>query len=193
MTTNTAPKRIRLGDLLVAQNMITETQLQHALQEQKLSGRKLGASLVELGYVEENALLTLLSEQLEIPFVDLKQFRFDQELVQSLPETAARRYRVMLLRQDDDGVLLGMADPTDIFGLDELQRVIKQPIKPAVVRESELLDILDLAYSRTDEIATLAEELEDELEVTGAVNLADIITDATDSDAPVVKLSLIHI
>lgn len=188
MTTNTAPKRIRLGDLLVAQNMITETQLQHALQEQKLSGRKLGASLVELGYVEENALLTLLSEQLEIPFVDLKQFRFDQELVQSLPETAARRYRVMLLRQDDDGVLLGMADPTDIFGLDELQRVIKQPIKPAVVRESELLDILDLAYSRTDEIATLAEELEDELEVTGAVNLADIITDATDSDAPVVKL-----
>lgn len=188
MTANNAPKRIRLGDLLVAQNMITETQLQHALQEQKLSGRKLGASLVDLGYVDENELLTLLSEQLEIPFIDLKQFRFDQELVQSLAETAARRYRVMLLRQDDDGVLLGMADPTDIFGLDELQRIIKQPIKPAVVRESELLDILDMAYSRSDEIATLAEELEDELEDTGALNLADIITDATDSDAPVVKM-----
>lgn len=182
------PKRIRLGDLLVAQQMISEAQLQHALQEQKLTGRKLGASLVDLGYVEENALLSLLSEQLEIPFIDLKQFRFDQDLVQSLPETVARRYRVMLLKNDGDGVLLGMADPTDIFGLDELQRIIKLPIKAAVVRESELLDILDLAYSRHDEIATLAEELEDELEDSGAVNLADIITDATDTDAPVVKL-----
>lgn len=182
------PKRIRLGDLLVAQQMISEAQLQHALQEQKLTGRKLGASLVDLGYVEENALLSLLSEQLEIPFIDLKQFRFDQDLVQSLPETVARRYRVMLLKKDGDGVLLGMADPTDIFGLDELQRIIKLPIKAAVVRESELLDILDLAYSRHDEIATLAEELEDELEDSGAVNLADIITDATDTDAPVVKL-----
>lgn len=186
--TQPAAKRIRLGDLLVAQNMISEAQLQHALQEQKLTGRKLGASLVDLGYVEENALLTLLSEQLNIPFIDLKQFRFDESLVQSLPETTARRYRVMLLRRDDDGVLLGMADPTDIFGLDELQRIIKQPIKPAVVRESELLDILDIAYSRSDEIATLAEELDDELEDTDAVNLADIITDASDTDAPVVKL-----
>ncbi len=185
---SSAPKRIRLGDLLVVQGMITEAQLQHALQEQKLSGRKLGASLVGLGYVDENTLLMLLSKQLEIPFVDLKQFRFDQKLVQALPETAARRYRVMLLRQDSDGVLLGMADPTDIFGLDELQRIIKQPIKPAVVRESDLLDILDMAYSRSDEIAILAEELDDELEDSGAVNLADIITDATDTDAPVVKL-----
>lgn len=183
-----APKRIRLGDLLVVQGMITDAQLQQALQEQKLSGRKLGASLVGLGYVDENMLLTLLSKQLEIPFVDLKQFRFDQKLVQALPETAARRYRVMLLRQDSDGVLLGMADPTDIFGLDELQRIIKQLIKPAVVRESDLLDILDMAYSRSDEIAILAEKLDDELEDSGAVNLADIITDATDTDAPVVKL-----
>ena len=104
-------KRIRIGDLLVEKNMISETQLQHALQEQKLTGRKLGATLVELGYVEENALLNLLSAQLHIPFVELKQFRFDRSLVQRLPETSARRYRVMLLREDVDGLLLGMADP----------------------------------------------------------------------------------
>ena len=95
--------------------MISDTQLQHALQEQKQTGRKLGATLVELGYVEENALLNLLSTQLNIPFVELKQFRFDRDLVQKLPETSARRYRVMLLREDFDGLLLGMADPTDIF------------------------------------------------------------------------------
>ncbi len=181
------PKRIRIGDLLVEKQMISDSQLQHALQEQKLTGRKLGATLVELGYVEENALLNLLSAQLAIPFVELKQFRFDRDLVQRLPETSARRYRVMLLREDFDGLLLGMADPTDIFCLDELQRILHKQLKPAVVRESELLDILDIAYSRSSEIASLATELGEELEE-AAVDLADFVTDATDSEAPVVKL-----
>ncbi len=180
-------KRIRIGDLLVEKNMISETQLQHALQEQKLTGRKLGATLVELGYVDENALLNLLSAQLDIPFVELKQFRFDRTLVQRLPETSARRYRVMLLREDIDGLLLGMADPTDIFCLDELQRLLQKNIKPAVVRESELLDILDIAYTRASEIATLAGELDEELQES-AVDLADFAADAADSEAPVVKL-----
>lgn len=180
-------KRIRIGDLLVEKNMISESQLQHALQEQKLTGRKLGATLVELGYVEENALLSLLSTQLDIPFVELKQFRFDRELVQRLPETSARRYRVMLLREDFDGLLLGMADPTDIFGLDELQRILQKNLKPAVVRESELLDILDIAYTRASEIATLAGELDEELQES-AVDLADFVVGATDTEAPVVKL-----
>ena len=183
----TMAKRIRIGDLLVEKNMISETQLQHALQEQKLSGRKLGNTLVELGYVEENALLNLLSAQLNIPFVELKQFRFDRALVQSLPETSARRYRVVVLREDFDGLLLGMADPTDLFCLDELQRILKKPLKPAVVRESELLDVLDIAYTRASEIATLAGELDEELQE-AAVDLADFVTEAADSDAPVVKL-----
>lgn len=182
-----SPKRIRIGDLLVEKNMISETQLQHALQEQKITGRKLGATLVELGYVEENALLSLLSDQLNIPFVELKQFRFDRDLVQKLPETSARRYRVMLLREDMDGLLLGMADPTDIFCLDELQRILKKNLKPAVVRESELLDILDIAYTRASEIATLAGELDEELQES-ALDLAEFAVDATDSEVPVVKL-----
>lgn len=182
-----APKRIRIGDLLVEKNMITETQLAHALQEQKLSGRKLGNQLVDLGYVDENELLNLLSTQLHIPFVQLKQFRFDKDLVQTLPETSARRYRVMVLREDFDGLLLGMADPTDIFCLDELQRILQKNLKPAVVRESELLDILDIAYSRASEIATLAGELDEELQ-DSAVDLDSFIADSADSDAPVVKL-----
>ncbi len=180
-------KRIRLGDLLVAQQIITQDQLEQALKEQKKTGRKLGRQLVEMGAVEENTLLSLLSRQLDIPFIELKQFRFDRDLVASLPESLARRYRVIILREDDDGILLGMSDPTDIFGLDELQTVINKPIKPAVVRESELLDILDIAYSRADEIASLAEQLDEELEA-DSVDLSDIITDAADNDAPVVKL-----
>jgi len=160
MNTHKPGRRIRIGDLLVSQQMISEDQLQRALEEQKISGRKLGNTLVDLGYVEENALLSLLSEQLQIPFVELRQFRFDQDLIRSLPETSARRYRVIPLREDPDGLLLGMADPTDIFCLDELERQLNKTIKPAVVRESELLDVLDIAYSQASQIASLAEELD---------------------------------
>jgi MSHA biogenesis protein MshE len=180
-------KRIRLGDLLVANQLISEDQLMSALAEQKKSGYKLGRQLIELGFVEENTLLELLSRQLGIPFIELKHFRFEKELIQVLPENIARRYRVMILKDEGASYLLGMSDPTDIFGLDEIQKVVDKPINPAVVRESELLDILDIAYSRVDEIESLAEQLDEEL-ATDAVDLSDIATEATDSDAPVVKL-----
>lgn len=184
---NQPRQRIRIGDLLVDQQMITSAQLEQALLEQKMSGRKLGRTLVDLGYVEENALLNLLSRQLKIPFVELKQFRFDRDLITTLPETLARRFRVVPLKQDASGILLGMADPTDIFSLDELQKILKKPLNPAVVRESELLDVLDTAYSHREEIASLAEVLDTELE-DDAVDLADVITDAGLDEAPVVKL-----
>jgi MSHA biogenesis protein MshE len=182
-----APQRIRIGDLLIAQQLITPDQLDAALAQQKTSGRKLGRTLIDMGFIEENQLLGLLSRQLNYPFVELKHFRFDQQLVSQLPEMVARRFRVMLLKDEGDGYLLGMGDPTDIFCLDEIARHVDKPLKPAVVRESELLDILDIAYNREDEIASLAEELDEELEDTG-VDLADIVTDATDTDAPVVKM-----
>ncbi|WP_370981437.1 GspE/PulE family protein [Agaribacterium sp. ZY112] len=183
----TSSKRIRLGDLLVAQQLISQEQLESALAEQKKTGLKLGRQLIELSYVDENTLLDLLSKQLGIPFVELKHFRFNRELVQTLPEAVARRYRVIVLNEDSDGILLGMADPTDIFGLDDIQAVLNKPIKTAVVRESELLDILDIAYSRADQIADLAGQLDEEL-AEDAVDLGDIVTDASDNDAPVVKL-----
>lgn len=184
---NSNQPRIRIGDLLVAQQLISQEQLENALAEQKKTGRKLGRQLIEMSFVEENTLLNLLSKQLSIPFVELKQFRFDRDLVQILPESLARRYRVIVLQKNSDGILLGMSDPTDIFALDELQGVIHDPIHTAVVRESELLDILDIAYSRANEIASLAEQLHDELEG-DALDFSDMITDAPDSDAPVVKL-----
>jgi len=92
-------KRIRIGDLLVAQQYITQDQLESALAEQKKTGLKLGRQLIELGFIEENSLLNLLSKQLGIPFVELKHFRFDKKLVQLLPESVARRFRVMVLQK----------------------------------------------------------------------------------------------
>lgn len=179
--------KFRIGDILVSQQIISQYQLDEALADQKKTGFKLGKQLVSMGFVEENTLLSLLSKQLNYPFIELDQFRFDREFIQTLPETLARRYRVLALKQEPDGILLGMSDPTDIFCLDELQKVLQQPIKPAVVRESELMDILDIAYSRASEIASLAEQLDEEL-ADDTFDLNGLLLGVEDLDAPVVKL-----
>ena len=180
-------QRIRLGDLLVEHKLISEGQLQAALEEQKKSGRKLGRVLIENGYVKEDTLLNLLSSQLKVPFVDLGVYQFQTEISKLIPETLARRYRVLALEEKGDSILVGMADPTNIFAYDEVVRVLKKPVSLAVVKESDLLHAIDKVYQREDELKSLASELGEEL----ADNVFDLTTlnqSAAQSDAPVVKL-----
>lgn len=180
-------KKIRIGDLLVQSGIITEEQLMAALATQKETGQKLGRVLVEKGAVGEDQFLSFLSQQLQIPFIDLKRFNFDVTLIHRLPETYARRYRAIVLSDEGANLIVGMADPMDIFAFDELERILQQPIQQAVVRESELLSTLDLVYRRTEEIASFAEELDEEL-TEGQFDLESLTLDADESDAPVVKL-----
>ena len=156
---NAHRKKIRIGDLLVQHHKISESQLKQALSEQKKSGRKLGQVLVGLGYIDDSELLQFLAEQLQIPFVDLKHYQVDPDTVRLLPETYARRFRAIVLKAAPIGFLVGMADPTDIFAYDELSRVLQVAIRPAVVRETDLMRTVDMVYRHTEEITSLAEEL----------------------------------
>ncbi|NNE63097.1 MAG: type II/IV secretion system protein, partial [Gammaproteobacteria bacterium] len=179
-------KKIRLGDLLVEKGLITDEQLQIALSEQKKLGRKLGSTLIELGMVSESSLLNLLSNQLGIPLIDLNNYNYSDEVAKILPETLARRYRAIVLEERDSDYLVGMADPTDIYALDEIRDKLNKPVGQAIVRESQLLENFDLVYRRTEEISALAEELGQDLSES-ATDLNDLLqTEMT--DAPVAKL-----
>ena len=180
-------KKLRIGDLLVEHKVISETQLKSALAEQKRSGHKLGRTLIEQGYIREDQLLEFLSRQLQVPVIDLRHYKYDAETVRMVPETVARRYRAIALDANGTEVLVGMVDPTDIFAYDELARVLKRPIRQAVVRESDLLRTIDAVYRRTEEISSLAEELSEELSDTDFDLEALSQTDDV-SAAPVVKL-----
>lgn len=180
-------QKIRIGDLLVKNGVVTETQLLQALAKQKTTGQRLGRTLINLGFVQEDKFLGFLSEQLNVPFIDLRRYKFDNAIVQRLSETHARRFRAIALSEKNGLLLVGMADPTDIHAFDAIERILQQPIEQAVVRESELLATLDLVYRRTDEIAGFAEELDEEL-IDGQFDLASLTPAADDSDAPVVKL-----
>lgn len=182
-----AKQKIRIGDLLVQNHVISEEQLMNGLKRQKETGQRLGRTLIDMGYLEEDQFLGFLSKQLDIPFVDLRRYNFDVNLVQLLPESYARRYRAIVLSEENNGLVVGMADPMDIFAFDELERILQQPIRQAVVRETELLNTLDLVYRRTEDIASFAEELDEEL-TDSQFDLESLSLDADDSEAPVVKL-----
>lgn len=186
--TEMKPKKIRIGDLLMANKIISQEQLNTALAEQKKSGRKLGRVLVENGFLSEDQLLTFLSQQLNIPYIDLRRYHYKPETVRLIPETHARRFRAIALEDSRDSLLVGMADPTDIFAYDELSRVLRRPLRFAVVKESELLKTIDRVYRRTEEISDLAQELQQELTAQGGVDLVALAEAEGLTDAPVVKL-----
>jgi len=186
--TEMKPKKIRIGDLLIANKVISQEQLNTALADQKKSGRKLGRVLVENGFLSEDQLLTFLSQQLNIPYIDLRRYHYKPEVVRLIPETHARRFRAIALEDSRESLLVGMADPTDIFAYDELSRVLRRPLRFAVVKESELLKTIDRVYRRTEEISDLAQELQQELTAQGGVDLAALAETEGLTDAPVVKL-----
>ena len=141
--------KIRLGDLLVEKGFISQNQLEQALADQKSSGRKLGHILIENGYVREDDMLQMLSKQLMIPFIDLLLYTFVENPAGLLAEDQARRFRAIVLSQGEQGLLLGMADPTNTFVCDELEKILPGSIRLAVVRESDLLKTLDTIYSKS--------------------------------------------
>ena len=142
-------KKIRLGDLLVEKNLITGDQLQLAISEQKKLGRNLGSTLVELGMIDENSLLNLVSSQLGIPLIDFNNYHYSDDVAKLLPEVIARRYRAIVLEDRGKDYLVGMVDPTDIYALDEIQGKLSKPVSQAIVRETALLENFDLIYRRT--------------------------------------------
>ncbi|MBF0369466.1 MAG: Flp pilus assembly complex ATPase component TadA [Magnetococcales bacterium] len=180
-------KKVRIGDQLVDHGLISEEQLKKALSEQKRTGKKLGQSLIQLGIISEKNFLEFLASQLDLPFVDLKQFRFNPEVVQLLPEASARRFRSVALADGTDGLLVGMADPTDVFVFDELSRLLKKPPRLAMVSETELLRTLDRIYRRTEEIHEQAEVLGEEV-AKSDFNLDRLVQSEMVVDAPVVKI-----
>lgn len=179
--------KMRLGDLLVHEAIISSEQLHEALASQRMSGRKLGDTLIDLGFISEHQLLRFLAQQLNIPFLDITQRRIDPEQAQLIPETYARRYRALVLEANDDEVLIGMSDPTDLGGLDQLGLLVApRNIELAVVQESQMLEAFDSVYRRTQDIASFAEKLGEEYADEADFELSAL--DENTSDATVVKL-----
>ncbi len=179
--------RKRLGDLLVEEGIVTDDQIGQALSAQKSTGRKLGDTLIELGFLTEQQMLSFLSQQLAIPLIDLSRASVDVNAVQLLPEVHARRLRALVIGRTDDTVRVAMSDPADLFAQESLLNQLPQySFEFVIAAEKQLVDGFDRYYRRTKDIASFAEQLQAEHQVTEAFDF-DIANDDSE-EVTVVKL-----
>ncbi|MGY2573986.1 GspE/PulE family protein [Vibrio sp. C8] len=179
--------RKRLGDLLVEEGIVTDEQLGQALSAQKNTGRKLGDTLIELGFLSEQQMLSFLSQQLAIPLIDLSRATVDIDAVQLLSEVHARRLRALVIGRSGDTLRVAMSDPADLFAQESLLNQLPQySFEFVIAPEKQLVDGFDRYYRRTKEIASFAEQLQAEHQVTEAFDF-DIANDDSE-EVTVVKL-----
>jgi MSHA biogenesis protein MshE len=180
---------MRIGDLLVTEGLITPEQLQSALARQSSSGRRLGRVLVDLGYVTERDVAIAIGEQLGIRYVDVQLDALDVDLCRRLPEVQARRLRALPLFDNGKALIVGVADPTELTLLDELERILRRPVEFVLVEESKVVAAIDLIHRDAGRITALGRELSQELSLApmASENASEGLSGSGD-DAPVVRL-----
>lgn len=178
-------RKVRLGDLLVKSGLLTEEKLKSALKIQMEQGGKLGDVLIRLKYVSEAEIIKALTEQLKIPFIDLKKYQIKTDVIHKLPERIARRYQAIVLDTVKGEYTVGMVDPTDLVAYDEIAQILNGNVKTAIVKEQDLLHLFDMVYRKTEEIASFAQALKEEI---GKAEESDELETISAEGAPVVKL-----
>ena len=142
-------KKIRIGDILVAAGAITEEQLQEALDYQKENGGKLGGVLVELGFISNEMLITLLTQQFGIDYISLKGVKIEDKVIHMVPESMVAKYKVLPIEVDPNNpnvLKVAMADPNDINALDDIGLVTNMQVEPLLSTESEIDDAINKFY-----------------------------------------------
>jgi len=139
---------VRLGDLLTDKGTITHEQLDQALQAQRQLGGRLGTNLVEMGFVTEDLLARVLSEQLEVPFVDDSQVaNIPADIIAQFPRELAEKYHAVPFLITGRVFCVCMADPADLSQVDQLRRDLDTAVNPYVVTEVALNYALERYYS----------------------------------------------
>src|SRR3990172_9136189 len=181
----------RIGELLLRERLITPDQLKKAIDEQKKSGGRLGFNLTKLGYITEKDLTAFLSRQYGIPTIDLSSQEVDHEIVKLIPEDVAQKYQVIPVSRTGSTLVVAMADPSNIFAIDDIKFLTGYNVEPLVASDSAVKSAIEKYYESTDMglEGVLTEFDEGEMEVIKdeeEVDLSDLKKAV--EDAPVVKL-----
>lgn len=185
----------KLGELLVANSLITQEQLTQALEEQKKTGTKLGQLLIEKGFITERQLLEFLSRQFSIRFVELSNIEIPPDVCKLIPEATARRYLLIAFSKKDNLLSVAMADPLNIVVLDELKLMTGYNIEPVFALESDIQSAIDRYYGAESSKEALDEiikktgisEGEAEVSVVEKRDEGEIDIEGKD-DAPIIKM-----
>lgn len=178
-------RRKQLGEILVAQGLLTKDQLTEALNHRKSDHRPLGEVLLELGYITENDLFSALGEQLGVPYVSLSYYSVDPSVIGLIGEQFARQHKVIPLFRIGSTLTLGMIDPLNLAVIDQVMRATGLEVEPVICSPRDIEQAIDHYYGTTSAV----EEVVQVLGVEEREEAMDTYTlQAQASDAPIVKL-----
>lgn len=138
----------KIGEILLKANLITNDQLHQALQEQKKTGERLGSLLVKKGFVGEDEILSCLSKQFGVPAIDLENFQIESTVLETIPIKTAKKYTVIPISRVGGNLTLAMADPSDIFAIEDIKFMTNYNIEPVVASERAIMTAIDQQYAQ---------------------------------------------
>ena len=184
-------KRLRLGELLLENNLITEEQLNIALEEQKAKGFKLGEAIIGLGYVTQDAINDLLCQQLNIDFVDLRKIEIDDSIARMVGEKVVRKYMLLPFALDDrqaNVIKVAMEDPMNIMAIDDIGIITGMTVQPYLSTHAYISTAIDKLYGKSQANAIAEQFMKEQGSGDDADNAEENKRQEDVDNSPVVKL-----
>ncbi len=154
----------KLGEILVRENLITSQQLRETLEYQRANGGRLGSNLVRLGYVSDDVVTAVLSRQYGVPSINLDLFQIEADVIKLISEDVATKYSVLPISKVGASLTLAMADPTNVFAMDDIKFMTGLNVEPVIASETSIQMAISKYYSGSSEIdifdAAFAQEVE---------------------------------
>jgi len=185
----------RLTEILINNKLLTQEQLNTALEVQKTKGGRISDIIVELKFIQEHDLISALSAGLGLPLIDLKRFKVEAEVVKTIPVDVARQYQILAIAKMSDTITLAMADPLNIFAIDHVKSLTGYKINPIISSAQDINQAIDLYYPETTKnmINDLVKEMSDSsievIKQDQEAVLSDQELGRISREAPVVKLT----
>ncbi len=186
----------RLIDILIKGKLITEKQLQEALGVQKKKGGRLSEILIGLGFVAEKDLKVILSESLEIPPINLARIKIEKSTLDFIPQRIAKFYQLIPISKIRNTITVAMADPLNVFALDDINTLTGFKVRPAIATQKEIKSAIDRYYGEETKVALdgiIKDIKESQLEMITADNEEGLIDTSTlmqmVEETPVVKIT----
>jgi type IV pilus assembly protein PilB len=173
---------MQLTDILLNDGLVSETQLTAAYDEHQRDGRSLGRVLVDQGVLSESQLVAALAQQVGLPFVDLSEYSVDGSAIGRVPGGVCRRHVALPIAYEDGRLLVAMADPGNVFALDDFRSITGMDVRPVVATKGDVLSAIDRFYRADADMDDITASMEVDSDEEDLSNVREVV-----EDAPIVK------
>ncbi len=186
---------VRLGEILLKESLITQDQLEKALEFQRSNGGKLGSCLTKMGFITDDDITGVLSRQYGVPSINLKYYEIDPNVIKLIPQDTALRYQVIPLSRVGSVLTIAMTDPTNVFAMDDIKFMTGFNVEPVVASESAIGEAIGRFYGGAgtshEELTSLMKDLVDDEELELAAEEEELDAASLEKaaeEAPIIKL-----